>query len=146
MDRPREVARERKLGLEDIEHYRGFAASVPAAKRDLLDALIAFKRDEASIAAYGAAAKGNTLLNYCGIGREFIDFCVDRSPHKQGLFLPGSHIPVLEPDALDHRRPDIVLILPWNLRDEVVAQLAHIGEWGGRFLISAGGVQEIAAG
>jgi hypothetical protein len=130
--------------MEDLQRLTAFAASVPETKRDLLDALIAHKRAGASIAAYGAAAKGNTLLNYCGIGREFIDFCVDLSPHKQGLFLPGTHIPVLAPAALEEARPDIVLILPWNLRDEVVDQLSYIGAWGGRFLVCGDAVEEIA--
>ena len=90
-----------------------------------------------SIAGYGAPAKGNTLLNYCGIGTDFIDFTVDRNPHKQGCFLPGTHIPILAPEAIDEQRPDVVFILPWNLREEIVAQLAHIRDWGGRFAVRA---------
>ena len=104
-------------------------------KRSLLRLLIALIEDGKSIAAYGAPAKGNTLLNYCGIGRDFISFTVDRNVHKQGLLLPGTRIPVLAPDEISRRRPDYVLILPWNLRDEITAQLAPIREWGGQFII-----------
>ena len=101
----------------------------------ILSTLIELKQDERSIAGYGAAAKGNTMLNYCGIRRDFLDYCVDLSPHKQGLFLPGTHIPIRSPDALHETRPDLVLILPWNLKDEIMNQLAFIRDWGGRFLV-----------
>ena len=95
--------------------------------------LIGLKRDGLSIAGYGAPAKGNTLLNYCGAGRDFLDFTCDANPHKQGHVLPGTHIPILAPDAIAERRPDVVLILPWNIKDEIMDQLSYIREWGGRF-------------
>jgi SAM-dependent methyltransferase len=129
------AARERALGFERVEIYDAFAECVCRTKRDLLALLVALKRDGKSIAGYGAPAKGNTLLNYCGIGRDFIDYTVDRSPHKQGTLLPGTRIPVRALEALRETKPDRVLILPWNLKDEVVAQTAFIREWGGRHLV-----------
>jgi SAM-dependent methyltransferase len=122
-------------GLNNAATYAAFGKTVRELKRSLLQLLIGLIEDGKSIAAYGAPAKGNTLLNYCGIGRDFISFTADRNVHKQGLLLPGTRIPVLAPDEIDRRRPDYVLILPWNLRDEITAQLAHIHEWGGRFII-----------
>jgi len=101
----------------------------------LLRVLIGLIEDGRSVAAYGAPAKGNTLLNYCGIGRDFIAFTVDRNVHKQGLLLPGTRIPVFAPDEIAKRRPDYVLILPWNLREEIVAQLNQIPDWAGHFII-----------
>ena len=92
-------------------------------------------RSGKSVAAYGAPAKGNTLLNYCGIGRDFIAYAVDRNVHKQGLLLPGTRIPVLAPDEIEKRRPDYVIILPWNLREEIVAQINQFPDWRGRFII-----------
>ncbi len=129
------LAEEARAGLTDLATYRGFAARADAATRALLALLRGLKRDGARIAAYGAPAKGNTLLNYAGIGTDIIDFAVDRNPAKQGLFLPGSAIPVLPVSALAERRPDHVLILPWNLTDEIVAQQAGIAAWGGRFIV-----------
>jgi len=129
--------RERSAGLEHIQQYEQFSAGVRAAKREVLEFLIAQKRDGKRIIGYGAPAKGNTLLNYCGIGTDFIDFTVDISPHKQGCHLPGTHIPILAPEEIRAARPDIVLILPWNLADEVMAQHAYIEEWGGRFAARA---------
>src|SRR5262249_13394445 len=93
------------------------------------------RRAGTSVVAFGAAAKGNTLLNYAGVGADWIDYCVDSSPHKQGLALPGSRIPVLAPARVAETKPDYLLILPWNLREEVMAQMAHIREWGGRFVV-----------
>ena len=113
-------------------------------KRELLAFLIAAKRAGKSIVAYGAAAKGNTLLNYCGIRTDFIDYTVDRSPHKQGRFLPGTHIPIYRPDKVKETTPDYLLILPWNLAEEVMAQMACIREWGGRFVIPIPEVRVIA--
>jgi len=84
---------------------------------------------------YGAPAKGNTLLNYCGVGIDFIDYTVDLSPHKQGLYLPGTHLPIFPPEKINETKPDYVLILPWNLKDEVMNQMAHIREWGGQFVV-----------
>jgi SAM-dependent methyltransferase len=126
---------ERAAGLDTIDPYRRFAREVAKEKRDILRAIIGFKDAGLSIAGYGAPAKGNTLLNYCGIGTDLVDFTVDVSPHKQGLFLPGSHIPVRPPDALRQARPDLVFILPWNLEAEIVESLADVRDWGGRFLV-----------
>jgi hypothetical protein len=122
-------------GLNDVATYAAFGDRVRALKRRLLQMLIRLAEDGRSIAAYGAPAKGNTLLNYCGIGRDLIDFTVDRSVHKQGLLLPGTRIPVLAPEAIERRRPDYVLILPWNLRDEIIGQFKEIPRWSGRFII-----------
>jgi ABC-type hemin transport system substrate-binding protein len=128
-------AREEAAGLRELATYAAFEEKVKATKRAFLKTLIALKEDGLSIAAYGAAAKGNTLLNYCGVGRDMIDFVCDRNPAKQGLFLPGTGIPVLGPDAVMERRPDVVVILPWNLKDEIAGQLGDIRTWGGRFLV-----------
>ena len=137
-DAARKLAeRELAAGYASIDLYLTYAERVRASKHEVLDFLIGLKRDGKRIAGYGAPAKGNTLLNYCGVGRDFIDFTVDRNPHKQGLFLPGTHIPILAPEVIDERRPDVVLILPWNLREEIMAQLAHIREWDARFAARA---------
>jgi SAM-dependent methyltransferase len=127
--------REAESGLLEIETYRAFGRQVQETKWNLLEFLIAAKRQGKSIAAYGAPAKGNTLLNYCGIGRDFIDYAVDRSPHKQDHVLPGTHVPIAHPDKVKHTRPDYLLILSWNLADEIMDQMAHIREWGGQFVI-----------
>jgi hypothetical protein len=128
-------AREFAAGLDDLGTYAGFADKVCAAKRALLGCLIALKNKGAHIAGYGAPAKGNTLLNYCGIGRDMIDYTVDASPHKQGLLLPGTAIPVYPPAHIFETKPDYVLILPWNLKDEIMQQMADIRTWGGRFIV-----------
>jgi hypothetical protein len=118
-----------------METYRQFAGRVRET-RDALRAFVALaKREGKRIAGYGAPAKASTLLNYCGIGAEMIDYTVDRNPHKQGRLVPGTRIPIHAPEMLAETRPDYVLVLPWNLRDEIVAQLASIREWGGRFVI-----------
>lgn len=133
---------ERTIALEHLEHgrglgridrYRAFADEVRAEKRTILKQFIRWKDEGLTIAGYGAPAKGNTLLNYCGIGTDFIDFTVDRNPHKQGHFLPGSHIPVRSPDAIATERPDLVFILPWNIKDEIMEEMAFVRDWGGRF-------------
>jgi SAM-dependent methyltransferase len=129
--RQREIA----AGIRDPETYSHFGERVRETKRALLEFLIEVKRAKKSVVGYGAPAKGNTLLNYCGIGRDFLDYTVDISPHKQNHFLPGTHIPIYHPDMIRRTRPDYVLILPWNLRDEVIGQLADIRQWGGRFVI-----------
>ena len=129
------MQRERAAGLESIAAYEGFRAKVDDTKRRLVSLLIGLKNDGRRIAGYGAPAKGNTLLNYCGIGPDFLDYTVDRSPAKQGLYLPGTRIPVLAPEHLMADRPDFVLILPWNIRDEIMTQLADIRTWGGRFIV-----------
>jgi SAM-dependent methyltransferase len=128
------LAREAAAGLSDLDTYRRFSTSVVAAKCDLLDFLVTAKRDGKRVAGYGAPAKGNTLLNYCGVGPELVEFTVDRSPHKVGKFLPGVRIPILPPEAIMDRKPDFILILPWNLRDEIMKQQAEIRRWGGRFV------------
>jgi hypothetical protein len=127
--------REEAAGLRDLETYSAFAERVKETKRALLEFLISIKRQQKSVVAYGAPAKGNTLLNYCGIGRDFIDYTVDRSPHKQGHFLPGTHIPIHHPDKIEETKPDFLLVLPWNLVSEITAQMAHIRRWGGRFVV-----------
>ncbi|HMD57049.1 MAG TPA: class I SAM-dependent methyltransferase [Solirubrobacteraceae bacterium] len=125
--------RERGAGYEALETYLGYGRRVEADKRQILRFLIGLKEQELSIVGYGAPAKGNTMLNYCGVRRDFIDYTCDLNPRKQGHFLPGSHIPIRSPEAIRQDRPDVVLILPWNLKDEITEQLAYIREWGGRF-------------
>lgn len=128
-------AEEHAANLNQTSAYVEFDRKVAATKRALLKLLIGLKENGKRIAAYGAAAKGNTLLNFCGIGTDFIDFAADRSPHKQGTLLPGTHIPVRSPDAIIVEKPDYVLILPWNIEREVVEQLATIRTWGGQFIV-----------
>jgi hypothetical protein len=135
------LARERAAGVESLAYYAGYSETVRETKRALLDFLIREKRAGKSIVGYGAPAKGNTLLNYCGVRGDFLDYTVDRSPHKQGLFLPGTRIPIRAPEAIFETRPDYVLILPWNLRAEIAAQMAAIRDWGGRFLVAIPGVE-----
>jgi SAM-dependent methyltransferase len=135
-DRARElIAREDAAGYSELETYLDFGVKVAEDKRRILAALIELKEDDQSIVGYGAPAKGNTMLNYCGVGLDFLDYTVDRNPHKQGHFLPGTHIPIRSPDALRMTRPDLVLILPWNLNDEIMSQLSFVRDWGGRFLV-----------
>jgi len=125
--------RERAAGYESLETYLGYGLRVEADKRRILRFLIELKEQGKRVVAYGAPAKGNTLLNYCGVRGDMIEYTCDLNPHKQGHYLPGSHIPIRPPEALREDKPDVVLILPWNLKDEIVAQLQFIGEWGGRF-------------
>ncbi len=129
------LEKEERQGLKNIAAYQSFGRKVQAVKRDILTFLIELKKNDKTIAAYGAPAKGNTLLNYCGIGPDFIDYTVDRSPHKQGLFLPGSRIPVYSPETIFETRPDYLLILPWNLKEEIMSQMADIKDWGGQFIV-----------
>jgi SAM-dependent methyltransferase len=126
---------EAAFGLADLASYSRFAAQVAATKRALLRFLIDAREAGKRVAGYGAPAKGNTLLNYCGVRGDLLEFTVDMSPRKQGTLLPGTRIPVLAPAALKEKRPDIVLILPWNLKDEIVAEHGYIAEWGGRFAV-----------
>jgi 2-polyprenyl-3-methyl-5-hydroxy-6-metoxy-1,4-benzoquinol methylase len=137
-------AREEAAGLTRLDRYCSYQEQVKATKRKLLAFLIAAKRDGKSIVGYGAAAKGNTLLNYCGIRADFLDYTVDRSPHKQGRFLPGTHLPIYHPDKIRETRPDYVLILPWNLVDEIAAQMDYIRGWGGQFVVPIPEVRVIA--
>jgi len=127
--------READAGLDDLSAYAAFADNVRATKRAILELLIRIKNDGCTIAAYGAPAKGNTLLNYCGVRTDFIDYAVDANPVKQGMVLPGTGIAVFAPERIFETRPDYVLILPWNLKDEIIAQMAGIREWGGRFIL-----------
>ena len=127
--------RENEAGLDHIETYGHFGEQVKETKRKLLEFLIRAKREGKTIVGYGAPGKGNTLLNYCGIRGDFIDYTVDRNTYKQGKLLPGTHIPILHPDIINQTRPDYVLILPWNFKDEIMAQLSGIREWGGKFVV-----------
>ena len=141
-ERARELRqREVDAGLLRIETYGGFGEQVKETKRKLLEFLIGVKRAGKTVVGYGAPGKGNTLLNYCGIGTDFIDYTVDRSPYKQGKFLPGSRIPIHAPDRIRETRPDYVLILPWNFKDEIVKQMADVRSWGGRFVVPIPGVR-----
>lgn len=127
--------REKQAGMDKMETYAAFAEQVRETKRQLLEFLIKAKRDGKTVVGYGAPAKGNTLLNYCGIRTDFLDYTVDRSPYKQGHYLPGIRIPIYAPEKIAETRPDYVLILPWNIRDEIMTQMAHIREWGGQFVV-----------
>ena len=129
------LERERRAGLHELATYAAFEERVRETKRRLLDFLIGVKREGKSVAGYGAPGKGNTLLNYCGIRTDFLDYTVDRNPYKHGKYLPGTHIPVLPPERIAETRPEYLLILPWNLKDEVMEQMAFIREWGGRFVV-----------
>ena len=131
---PALLAEERRAGLDQAASYSAFSEQVNKTKRELLDFLIGAKRAGKTIVGYGAPAKGNTLLNFCGIRTDFIDYTVDKSPHKQNMFLPGVHIPIFAPEKIMETKPDYVLILPWNLRDEVVTQMSGISAWGGKFV------------
>lgn len=122
-------------GVNKLQTYSNFGENVKQTKRKLLEFLITAKREGKKIAGYGAPGKGNTLLNYCGIRTDFLDYTVDRSPFKQGKFLPGTHIPIYPPEHINETRPDYVLILPWNLKDEIIKQMAFIREWGGKFVV-----------
>jgi hypothetical protein len=127
--------REELAGLSRLDTYGAFDEQVKETKRKLLAFLIEARRAGKSIAGYGAPGKGNTLLNYCGIRTDFLDYTVDRNPYKHGKFLAGTHIPIFPPERIPQTRPDYVLILPWNLKDEIMSQLAFIREWGGRFVV-----------
>jgi C-methyltransferase C-terminal domain/Putative zinc binding domain/Methyltransferase domain len=136
-------ADESAAALDRLETYTGFGDAVAEIKRDLLTFLVEAKRAGERVVGYGAPAKGNTLLNYCGVGAELLEYTVDRSPHKQGRFLPGTRIPIHGPERLIEDRPDHVLVLPWNIADEIVEQLAAVHEWGGRFVVAIPRVAEV---
>ncbi|NOX48756.1 MAG: SAM-dependent methyltransferase, partial [Chlorobi bacterium] len=130
------IQKEKTEGIDTLAYYQGFQARVEKIKYDSLSFLIEEKRKGKKIIGYGAAAKGNTLINYCGIkGTDMIEFVVDASPYKQGKFLPGSHIPVVSKEKIAEYKPDYVIILPWNLKKEISGQLDYIREWGGKFVI-----------
>jgi SAM-dependent methyltransferase len=126
---------EKRLGLQGLEGYRAFSEKVKQVKRELLSFLIAAKKEGKRICGYGAPGKGNTLLNYCGIGTDFLDFTVDRNPYKHGRYTPGMHIPIRPVEEIDNARPDYILILPWNLKNEIVEQMSHVGDWGAKFVV-----------
>ncbi len=126
---------EKQAGLDSVKGYEGFASQVQQTKFALLDFLLTAARQGKSVAGYGAPGKSATLLHYCGIGKDLIQYTVDRSPHKQGRFLPGSRIPIYHPDRISETKPDYVIILPWNLKDEIMRQLDFIRDWGGRFVV-----------
>jgi SAM-dependent methyltransferase len=126
---------EKRAGLDSVTGYQAFASQVRQTKFALMDFLLRAAREGKSVAGYGAPGKSATLLHYCGIGKDLIQYTVDRSPHKQGRFLPGSRIPIYHPDRIRETKPDFVIILPWNLKDEIIKQLEFIREWGGRFVV-----------
>ena len=132
----RVLADEATAGLDTVEGHDGFARQVAVARNDFVEFLISCQRTGVRVAGYGAPGKGNTLLNHCGIRADLMAFTVDRNPHKHGMFLPGTHIPIHPVERLAEERPDYVVIMPWNLRDEITAQLAYIRDWGGRFVVS----------
>jgi len=127
--------REFDAGFSDINHYLVFQEKVNAVKRDILNFLIEAKKEGQTIVGYGAPAKGNTLLNYCGVKTDFINYTVDRNPYKQGRYLPGSHIPIESPEKIKETKPDYLFILPWNIQNEVMEQMGYIRNWGGKFVI-----------
>jgi len=130
------LEKERAAGMEQLSFYTGFQEKIERVRLDFLEFLIETRRAGKKVAGYGAAAKGNTLLNYCGVRRGMIDFVCDLSPHKQGMFLPGSHLPILPPAEIDRQKPDFVIIFPWNIRTEVVRQLENVHQWGGKFVVA----------
>jgi hypothetical protein len=123
------------LGLDRLETYASFTDQVRRTKRQLLALLVELKDQGKRICGYGAPGKGNTLLNFCGVGPDFIDFTVDRNPYKHGLYTPGVHIPIRPVAAIDEARPDYILILPWNLKSEIISQMRHVADWGAKFII-----------
>jgi hypothetical protein len=129
------LAKEETAGLSKIEQYLTFAEQAEKTKQRLLDFLRAAKADRKSVVGYGAPAKGNTLLNYCGVGTDLIEYTVDRNPQKQGHFLPGTRIPIYSPDRIDQTKPQYVLILPWNIQEEIMRQMHRIREWNAQFVV-----------
>ena len=127
--------REKNLGFTDLKIYADFEETVKETKRKILEFLIQAKRDGHTVVGYGAPGKGNTLLNYCGIRQDFIDYTVDRSPYKQGKYTPGTRIPICNPDKIRETKPDYIFILPWNLKEEIMGQLGYVREWGGKFVV-----------
>ncbi len=129
------LERERQMQFEDLDGYLSFSLGVQQLKSDLVRFFLNCKKQGKKIIGYGAPAKGNTLLNFCGIRSEFLEFTVDKSPHKQGHFLPGTHIPIFSVDAIAKNKPDYLFILPWNLKEEIMEQMGFIREWGGQFVV-----------
>ena len=137
------LAHEKQRGFTDISTYTKFSSSVHHTKRQLLSFLIELKEKGAKVCGYGAPGKGNTFLNYCGIGVDFLDFTVDRNPYKHGLFTPGMHIPIHPVSTIDEARPDYLLVLPWNLKKEIVEQMRHVGDWGCKFIFAIPSVEVV---
>jgi hypothetical protein len=137
------LAHEREIGFDKISSYANFSTKVHHTKRQLLSFLIELKGKGAKVCGYGAPGKGNTLLNYCGIGTDFLDFTVDRNPYKHGRYTPGMHIPIHPVAAIDAARPDYLLILPWNLKREIIGQMRHVGDWGCKFIVAIPKVEVI---
>ncbi|HEX5359030.1 MAG TPA: class I SAM-dependent methyltransferase [Candidatus Nitrosotalea sp.] len=129
------IKKEKEFGLDEISTYTRFQEKITILKQDLYNFVVSAKNSNKKLVGYGAAAKGNTLLNYCGIGTNFLEYVVDRSKHKQGLYLPGTHIPIRDPEKIRETKPDYVLILPWNLKDEIMSQMSYIRNWGGKFVV-----------
>jgi hypothetical protein len=127
--------KESAVSMGDLSYYLGFQDKVNKVKYELLSFLLTQKREGKKVVAYGAAAKGNTLLNYCGIKKDLIEFVVDASPHKQGKFLPGSHIPVIAENGVKQYKPEYILILPWNIKEEIIRELDYVRKWDGKFVI-----------
>src|SRR5262249_27729914 len=135
------LCREKTAGFETLTHYACFDDQVKKTKRGLLEFILTAKNSGKSIVGYGAPAKRHTLLNYCGIRTDLLEYTVDSSPHKQGCFLPGTRVPIHHPDKIKGTKPDYLLILPWNLKDEIMTQMAHIREWQGQFVVPIPTVQ-----
>ncbi len=140
------VARDDAAGMRGPERYRRFAEDVKESKRALLELLSTIRRDGRTVAGYGAPGKGNTLLNYCGIRTDLLDYTVDRNPYKQGMYTPGTHIPIFPVERIAETQPDFVLVLPWNLIDEIAAQLDYVAGWGGRLIVPIPRATVIAPG
>jgi len=129
------LKKERQLGYDNLDIYYSFNEKVCSTKRNLLDFFIQLKREKKSIVGYGAPGKGNTLLNYCGIRSDFLDYTVDRNPYKHGRFLPGTHIPIFSPEKISQTKPDYIFILPWNIKEEIISQLAYTKGWDAKFIV-----------
>jgi len=139
-----QLIKEQDAGISKIEYYSGFQVKTSIVKNEIIEFLIQQKRADKKVIAYGAAAKGNTFLNYCGIKSDLVKFVVDASPHKQGKYLPGSHIPIFSIEKIFLEKPDYVLILPWNIQNEIIQQLSHISSWGGKFVVAIPNLKIIA--
>ena len=129
------LEKEKTFGLLETSFYLEFSKAIESIKKELTDFFNTAKKDGKKIVCYGAAAKGNTLLNYCRIGREYVEYVVDKNPHKQGLYLPGSHLQIKEPEEIKKTKPDFIVILPWNIKDEIMNEISFIHDWGGKFVI-----------
>lgn len=129
------LQREKQAGVNDLRYYERYAERVRRSKREILEFMVRAKNEGKRVAGYGAPAKANTLLNYCGLGTDFIDYTVDRNPHKQGRYLPGTHIPIHDPSKVEETRPDYLVVLPWNIKEEIMEKMSHVRAWGGKFVV-----------